>query len=100
VTIADLNRVRVEAEVDEYDVGRVVLGAPVTVTAEGFSGASWLGRVEEIPDSVVPRRTRPEDPSRPADTRVLLLKIALSSRTPLKLGQRVEVEILIPAPPK
>jgi HlyD family secretion protein len=100
VTVADLNRVRVEAEVDEYDVGRVVLGAPVTVTAEGFSGASWHGCVEEIPDSVVPRRSRPEDPSRPADTRVLLLKIALTSKTPLKLGQRVEVEILIPSPPK
>ena len=99
VTIADLNRLRVEAELDEFDVGRVVLGAPVTVTAEGFSGATWHGRVEEIPDSVVPRRTRPEDPSRPADTRVLLLKISLTTRTPLKLGQRVEVDILIPHPP-
>ena len=94
VTIADLDRVRIEAEVDEYDTGRVALGAEVRITAEGFPGASWRGRVEEIPDSVVPRRIRPEDPGRPIDARVLPVKIAFRERTPLKLGQRVEVEIL------
>ncbi len=94
VTIADLDRVRIEAEVDEYDTGRVELGADVLITAEGFPGASWRGKVEEIPDSVVPRRIRPEDPGRPIDARVLPVKIAFSEPTPLKLGQRVEVEIL------
>jgi HlyD family secretion protein len=94
VTIADLDRIRIEAEVDEYDTGRVELGADVLITAEGFPGASWRGKVEEIPDSVVPRRIRPEDPGRPIDARVLPVKIAFSEPTPLKLGQRVEVEIL------
>jgi RND family efflux transporter MFP subunit len=93
VTVADLSRVRVDAEVDEYDVGRVALGAAVRVTAEGFPGASWPGRVEEIPDTVVGRPVRPEDPGRPTDLRVLIVKIALTSPTPLKLGQRVEIEI-------
>jgi multidrug efflux pump subunit AcrA (membrane-fusion protein) len=94
VTIADLDRVRIEAEVDEYDTGRVELGADVLITAEGFPGGSWRGKVEEIPDSVVPRRIRPEDPGRPIDARVLPVKIAFCQPTPLKLGQRVEVEIL------
>ncbi|HEX3129260.1 MAG TPA: efflux RND transporter periplasmic adaptor subunit [Thermoanaerobaculia bacterium] len=93
VTIADLDRIRVEAEVDEFDTGRVVLGAPVQVTAEGYTGQSWPARVEEIPDAVVPRRLKPQDPGKPSDTRVLLVKIALDGKTPLKLGQRVEVEI-------
>ena len=62
VTVADLNRVRIEAEVDAYDSGRVALGAEVRITAEGFERASWLAKVEEIPDSVVPRRIRPEIP--------------------------------------
>ena len=93
VTVADLRKVRVEAEVDEYDIGRVALGDPATVTAEGFPGSSWRGRVEEIPDVVVPRRIRPEDPGRPTDTRVLVVKIALVGPTPLKLGQRVEVQV-------
>jgi RND family efflux transporter MFP subunit len=93
VTLADLRRTRIEAEVDEFDAGRVALGAPVEVTAEGYDGRSWRGRVEEIPDAVVNRRLKPQDPGRPSDTRVLLVKIALSESSPLKLGQRVEVEI-------
>ena len=64
-----------------------------TITAEGYPGPGWRGRVEEVADAVVPRRTRPEDPGRPADTRVLLVRIAFLKTTPLKLGQRVEVEI-------
>ena len=45
VTIADLNRVRIEAEVDAYDSGRVALGAEVRITAEGFERAFWLANV-------------------------------------------------------
>lgn len=93
VTIANLDRLRIEAEVDEYDTAKVALGAAVRVKAEGFAGAGWRGHVEEIPDAVVPRRLRPQDPGRPSDTRVLLVKVALDEATPLKLGQRVEVEI-------
>ncbi len=98
VTIADLNRLRIEAEVDEFDTARVALGSPVTITAEGYSPAKWHGTVEEIPDSVVGRRTRPADPGRPIDARVLPVKIALAEPTPLKLGQRVDVEIEVATP--
>ena len=93
VTVADLKRMRVEAEVDEFDAARVALGAGVAVSAEGFDGLTWRGRVEEIPDAVVARRLKPEDPGRPSDTRVLLVKVALLEPTPLKLGQRVELDI-------
>jgi RND family efflux transporter MFP subunit len=98
VTIADLNRLRIEAEVDEFDTARVALGSLVTITAEGYSATKWRGTVEEIPDSVVGRRTRPADPGRPIDARVLPVKIALTEPTPLKLGQRIDVEIASPNP--
>ncbi|HEU5171143.1 MAG TPA: HlyD family efflux transporter periplasmic adaptor subunit, partial [Gemmatimonadales bacterium] len=98
LVVADLGRTRIEAEIDEFDAGRVALGAGVTISAEGFEGQTWLGKVEEIPDSVVGRRLKPQDPGRPADTRVLLVKVALAEPTPLKLGQRVEVEIATQAP--
>jgi HlyD family secretion protein len=100
LTVADLRRTRIEAEVDEFDAGHVVLGAPVAVAVEGFPGRSWSAHVEEIPDSVVARRLRPQDPGRPADTRVLLVKIALDEPTPIKLGQRVEVTIAPPRHPR
>jgi HlyD family secretion protein len=93
VTIADLNRLRIEAEVDEFDTARVALGSAVTITAEGYGTTKWHGTVEEIPDSVVSRRSRPTDPGRPIDARVLPVKIVLAEPTPLKLGQRIDVEI-------
>jgi RND family efflux transporter MFP subunit len=93
VTIVDLTKLRVEAEVDEFDIPGITPMAEATITAEGYAGGHWRGEVEEIADSVVARQTRPEDPGRPADTRVLLVKIALRESCPLKLGQRVEVEI-------
>jgi HlyD family secretion protein len=92
VTVTDLSQLRIEAEVGEFDAGRVRLGAAVTVRAEGYA-ETWQGKLTEIPDRVGPRSLKPLDPSRPVDTRVLLVKIALSGPVPLKLGQRVEVEI-------
>lgn len=92
VTIADLSRTRIEAEVDEFDAGRVAVGAPVEVSAEGYA-ATWKGVIEEVPDTVTSRRLKPQDMSKPIDTRVLLVKVALAESTPLKLGQRVEASI-------
>ena len=91
VTIADLSRVRVEAEIDEFDGARIHLGLPVRVSAEGYN-SGWQAKVEEIPDAVTSRRLKPLDPGRPTDTRVLLVKCAFQEKTPLKLGQRVELE--------
>ena len=93
VTVTDLGRLRVEAEVDEFDAGRINLGDEVTVTAEGYPGKAVKAKVEEIPDTVVGRRLKPQDPSRPIDTRVLLVKIAFKEPSPFKLGQRVDLEI-------
>ena len=93
IRMADLNRTRIEAEVDEFDTGRVHIGDAVSIHAEGYDHQQWTGKVEEIPDSVVGRQLKPQDPTKPIDTRVLLAKIAFQERTPLKLGQKVEIEI-------
>jgi hypothetical protein len=65
----------------------------VTVTAQGWTGQSWRGRVEEVADSVTLRRLKPQDPARPTDTRVLAVKVAFTDPTPLKLGATVELRI-------
>src|SRR6478609_2138720 len=97
VPLVDLQRLRVQAEIGEFDIARVALGAKVTLRAEGYA-PTWHGSVEEIPDEVVARQMKPLDPSRPVDTRVLLVKIRLDEPVPLRLGQRVEVAILTPQP--
>lgn len=91
-TIVDARRVRVDAEVDEFDAGRIELGAPVRIRADGFQG-EWRGRVEEIPLRVVGRSIRPNDPAQPVDTRVLIVGVEILDNTPLKIGQRVDVSI-------
>ena len=93
LTIVDVSRLRVEAEVDEYDIAGIVPSAQATITAEGYASAGWRGEVDEVPESVVGRQTRPDDPGRPTDTRVLRVKVAFQEPNPLKLGQHVEVEI-------
>jgi multidrug resistance efflux pump len=98
-TIADLSKIRVEAEVDEFDIAGLAVGSGVEITAEGFSKA-WKGSVEQIPDSVGPRKLKPQDPGKPADTRVLLVKVAFLESVPLKLGQRVEVTLNPEAAPR
>jgi HlyD family secretion protein len=97
-TLADLSKVRVEAEVDEFDIANLAVGSEAEITAEGFP-KSWTARIEEIPDSVGPRKLKPQDPGKPSDTRVLLVKVALAEPTPLKLGQRVEVSLRRPTAP-
>jgi RND family efflux transporter MFP subunit len=96
-TIADLGRLRIEGEAHEADAGAIAIGAAVMISAEGFPGRGWRGRVEEVPDSVTLRRLKPQDPSRPTDTRILAVKVAFSEPTPLKLGTTVELKIE-PAP--
>ena len=92
VTVADITALRVEAEIDEFDGARVSLGQAVSVWAEGYPGRV-RGEVEEIPDQVVSRRIKPQDPGRPTDTRVLAVKVKLLEPATLRLGQRVELEL-------
>lgn len=93
VTLADLDRLRIEAEADEADASALQPGAAVAISAEGYPGRSWAGRVEDVPDSVTLRRLKPQDPGRPTDTRILAVKVAFAEPNPLKLGTTVELRI-------
>ncbi len=94
--IADLGRLRIEGEAHEADAGRVTVGAPVEIRADGFPGRSFRGHVEEIPGDVTRRRIKPQDPARPTDVRVLALKVAFDEKTPLKLGSTVDLVVSAP----
>jgi len=92
-TVADLRRLRVDAEADEADAGALAVGSAVDVTADGYPGQAWKGTIEEVADSVTLRALKPQDPGRPTDTRILAVKVALAERTPLRLGTTVELRI-------
>ena len=54
LTIADLHHVRMQALVNETDVGNVTEGMPVSVTIDAFPGRQFAGTVEQVqPQAVI-----------------------------------------------
>jgi RND family efflux transporter MFP subunit len=95
VTIADVSAVRVRAEIDEDDVGRLALGLEVAITTDAYPGLVFTGKVIEIGERVGKRAIKLEDPSKISDTKVLEAKIELLEpvKLDLKLGMTVDVKI-------
>ena len=56
--IADLERLRVRANIDQVDLGRVKAGQRVRITSNAFSDRSWSGLVSEVTPHVVVRESR------------------------------------------
>lgn len=92
--IADTGQLRINAEVDETDAGRLHLGDPVEVTAYAYPGKVYRGRVEEIADYVGKREIKPNNPAVNLGLKIIQVKIALLEATPLKLGMTVDVRIM------
>jgi len=48
LTFADLSRVRLRAEVDEFDIGKVEVGQPVSISSEAVGESALKSKVERI----------------------------------------------------
>jgi HlyD family secretion protein len=48
LTFADLSRIRLQAEVDEFDIGKVQPGQPVTITSDALGETSLTSKVERV----------------------------------------------------
>lgn len=94
VTIADLDHLRVRAEVDEIDLGRVQLGQKVEVEVLATPGQPIPGKVERIAHSMGRRKLESNDPNAKVDVRVIEVLIALEGRHELPLGLRVNAAFL------
>jgi len=92
--IADTSRLRVNAEVDETDAGRLHLDDPVEISAYAYPGKVYKGRVEEIAHYVGKREIKPNNPAVNLGLKIIQVKIALLEGTPLKLGMTVDVRIM------
>lgn len=98
LAIANLNKIWVNAEVDETDIGRVHVGDKAEVTSNAYPGQTFAGHVQEIASYAGPRKIRPSSPSVNLGLKVVQVKIRLQSKVPLRLGMSVDVKI-IPAGP-
>ncbi|MBI5970534.1 MAG: efflux RND transporter periplasmic adaptor subunit [Deltaproteobacteria bacterium] len=93
LTVADVTRVRVNAEVDETDIGRIALGDEADITSDAYPGQVYKGVITEINDYVGERKVKPNNTAKNMDMKVIQVKLALKERTPLKLGMTVDVRI-------
>lgn len=91
--MADLDNVRLRAEIDESDIARVVVGAPAYVTAEALGSKRLGAKVVQTERELGRKRIRTDDPRALVDTRVLEVLVVLDEPTPLPLGLRVDVHV-------
>jgi RND family efflux transporter MFP subunit len=56
--LADLEHLRVRANVDQVDLGRVQPGQRIVVTANAFAGRAWSGVITELVPHVVVKESR------------------------------------------
>jgi hypothetical protein len=82
-----------------YDKVRFLItvsGVAFAVTLVLVQVGLFVGLLDNSSSVQPVRRRRDQDlprRARPVDTRVLIVKVALNEPVPLKLGQRVEVEV-------
>ena len=96
--IADLDRIWVNVEVDETDIGKVKLGDAVEVSSDAYRGTIFKGRVNQIANYAGGRKIRPSNPAVNLGLKVVQVKIELLDKTPLRLGMTVDVKIAVSEP--
>ncbi|MBI5848889.1 MAG: HlyD family secretion protein [Nitrospirae bacterium] len=92
--VADIAQLRINAEVDETDIGMVHIGDRAEVRSDTFAGEVFRGRVEEISDYAGIRKVKPNDQAKNLDMKVVQVKIRLEEKTSLKPGMTVDVKVL------
>ena len=91
VLLGDLTGLRVRAEVDERDVGKIKLGGKVVVRADAFRGREFSGKVVSIAPLVQPARINSPGSRNLSDFSVTDVLIELSDPGPLLAGMKVDV---------
>lgn len=95
VILADNSILRVRAEVDEVDVGKLRLGQIAYVKADAYGEKKFWGRVVRIGQVLGRKNVRTDEPAEKVDTKVLETLIELVPGDGPKLGLRVDAFIQI-----
>jgi len=89
--VGDLSRLRVRAEVDETDLGRVAAGQRVEVSADAFPGQKFGGTVVRVAHRLGAKAVQTGRPADKVDMKVLQTMIDLDPEVKLPVGLRVDV---------
>ena len=92
--LGELSSLKVRAEIDELDLGRVALGAKVRVWPDALAGRSFEGRLERLSGMLGSKAQFSEHPRERVDAKVLEAEIRLPASKSLLPGMNAKVEIL------
>jgi HlyD family secretion protein len=98
VVVGDVSALRVRAEFEERDVGKIRVGQATIVRSDAFPGQDFEGKVNSIAQALAPSRLGQRGPRRPTDVDVLEVIIDLGGKPPLLPGMRVDVFLKSEAP--
>jgi HlyD family secretion protein len=90
VVVGDTATLRVKAEVDEADAGKVRIGQRAFVRSVAHPGQEFEGRVTAIAPSLSAAKLTARGPRRPTDVDVLEVTVELDGRPALVPGMRVD----------
>ena len=91
VVVGNLISLRVRAEIEERDIGKVRAGQPAVVRSDAFPGKDFEGKVASVAQALGPSRLGQRGPRKPTDVDVLEVLIDLAGLPPLLPGMRVDV---------
>ncbi|HEY6334171.1 MAG TPA: efflux RND transporter periplasmic adaptor subunit [Blastocatellia bacterium] len=98
ITMADTSKMRVRAEVDERDIGRVFPGQQVSVLIDAMPQARLTGKVSKLESLMGRKKVRTGDPAEKSDRDVLEVLIDLdqaqAAKLPLVIGLRVTAQFV------
>jgi HlyD family secretion protein len=91
VMIGDLSSLRVKAEIEERDVGKLRLGQGAIIRSDAFPNRDFEGKVASLGQALGPSRIGQRGPRKPTDVDMLEILIDLVGQPPLLPGMRVDV---------
>jgi HlyD family secretion protein len=90
ILLGDLSRLRVRAELDEHDVGKIAIGGAVVIRAYAFRNREFAGKVATIAPTVRPGRISSPESGHLTDFNVNEVLIDLEDPGPLLVGMKVD----------
>lgn len=93
VSVADITRLMVRAEVDETDIGKVEIGQHAEIRCDAFPSRVFSGEVVRISGGLGRKKIQTDNPTEKVDLEVLETFIEVESGAPLRVGLRVDVEV-------
>jgi HlyD family secretion protein len=91
IVLGDLSSLRVRAEIEERDIGKLRVGQQAIVRSDAFPGKDFEGKVGSLAQALGPSRVGQKGPRKPTDVDVLEVLIDLTGQPPLLPGMRVDV---------